>query len=182
LQDLASVPVALSEILQALAAGQLDHRAAGLMLYAIQQATTVFVRVAQIKALADTKTENSANATKEDTKAVAGPVRLQEYPDFERNFDLPPGVDLDAAIDRAMLGAQEQAAALSVMPTPQPGSGCPVPAKPHYTREESYQVMQWEISSLRKQVREFQEARKQELTRKQPAAAAVSPDTAANSA
>jgi len=186
LEDLGSVPVALSEIVQALAAGQLDHRSAGLMLYAIQQATTVFLRVAQIKELADTTREDSSNDTKktkeEDTEAAVGPARLQEYPEFERNFDLHPGIDLDAEIDHAMLGAQEQAAALSIMPTPQPGSGCPVPVKAHYTREESYQLLQSEINRLRKQVREFQEERKRDIIKKQPASAAASLNPAANSA
>ena len=43
--------------------------------------------------------------------------------------------------------AEERAAILSVAPTSQPGAGCPVPAKPHYTREEGYQLLQWEDSS-----------------------------------
>jgi hypothetical protein len=41
LEDLAAVQAALSEIVQALGSGQLDHRAAGKMLYAIQQTTSV---------------------------------------------------------------------------------------------------------------------------------------------
>ena len=186
LEDLASVSAALSEILQALAAGQLDQRSAGLMLYAIQQAATVFYRVAQMQM--QQQAHQEAQSTRPDSPpaampaASAAPVPVTEYPDLERNFDLPPGIDLDAAIDHAMLRAQEQAAALSVMPTPQPGSGCPVPAKPHYTREESYQVMQWDISRLRKQIREFQEERKQYFAKKQPDSAAPSPNPAANSA
>lgn len=180
LEDLASVPVALSEILQALAAGQLDQRSAGLMLYAIQQATTVFFRVAQMQQ----QTHQEAQSTRPDSPAAApqAPVPVTEYPDLERNFDLPPGIDLDAAIDHAILRAQEQAAALSVMPTPQPGSGCPVPAKLHYTREEGYQIMQWEVSRLRKQIREFQEERKRDFERKQPAPAAPPPNPVASSA
>ncbi len=185
LEDLASVPVALSEILQALAAGQLDQRSAGLMLYAIQQATSVFFRVAQMQQQAQPEaqsTRHDSPAAAMPAAASAAPIPVTEYPDLERNFDLPPVTDFDAEIDHAMQRAQEQAAALSVMPTPQPGSGCPVPAKPHYTREESYQMMQWEISRLRKQIREFQEERKQFFTKKQPDSAAPSPNPAANSA
>jgi hypothetical protein len=44
LEDLRSVRVALSEIVQALASGQLDRHSVGLMLYAIQQATSVSLR------------------------------------------------------------------------------------------------------------------------------------------
>ena len=41
---------ALSEIVQALAAGQLDQRSAGLMFYPIQQAASVSPRVVQMQA------------------------------------------------------------------------------------------------------------------------------------
>src|SRR5271167_1930684 len=41
LENLGSMSAALSEIVQTLAAGQLDQRSAGLMLYPIQQAATV---------------------------------------------------------------------------------------------------------------------------------------------
>src|SRR5215472_5955329 len=50
LEDLAAVQVALSEIVQALGAGQLDHRAAGKMLYAIQQTTSVIKFRARLEA------------------------------------------------------------------------------------------------------------------------------------
>ena len=150
LEDLRSTRVALSEIVQALAAGQLDHRSAGLILYAIQQATTVSLRIAQMEAALETAGEKAA-----EEKAVADDsTRLQEYPEFERNFDIPSGIDLDAETDHAMRGAAEQAAVLSIAPNPQPGAGCPVPAKIHYTREEAYQVMQWQIHRMQQQIRE----------------------------
>src|SRR5215469_8021204 len=50
LDDLAAVQVALSEIVQALGSGQLDHRAAGKMLYAIQQTTSVIKVRAKLEA------------------------------------------------------------------------------------------------------------------------------------
>ena len=50
LEDLAAVQVALSEIVQALGTGQLDHRAAGKMLYAIQQTTSVIKFRAKLEA------------------------------------------------------------------------------------------------------------------------------------
>jgi hypothetical protein len=166
LESLDSIRVALSEIVQALGSGQLDHRTGGRMLYAIQQATTVTLCMARIEA--------ELEGTEEDTRdgAVADDsARIQEYPEFERNFDIPSGIDLDAEIDHAMRGAAEQAAVLSIAPTPQPGSGCPRPAKSHYTREEDYQGMQWEIHRMRQQIREYQEEKKRELAKKQPASA-----------
>jgi hypothetical protein len=50
LEDLAAVQAALSEIVQALGSGQLDHRAAGKMLYAIQQTTSVIKVRAKLEA------------------------------------------------------------------------------------------------------------------------------------
>src|SRR5215467_5551801 len=50
LEDLAAVQVALSEIVQALGSGQLDRRAAGKMLYAIQQTTSVIKFRARLEA------------------------------------------------------------------------------------------------------------------------------------
>jgi hypothetical protein len=181
--SIGSLQLALSETVQAVAAGQLDQRSAGLILYAIQQSTTIFLRVAQMQHQAETQPSEGAKPAAQPATAE----RLEEYPEFERNFDLAPGTDLDAETDRVMLHAQEQAAALSVMPTPQPGSGCPVPAKPYYTREESYQLLQWEVHRLRKQVSEFQQQQKRLLdiamSKKQPAAAAApSPNPAVNSA
>lgn len=167
LEDLGSIRVALSEVLQALSAGQLNHRTAGLMLYAIQQATTVTLRLAQIeKALQDTQEKAPANDS----------ARLQEYPEFERNFDIPPDVDLDAETDRVTRRAEEQAAVLSIAPNPLPGTDCPVPAKAHYTREEAYQSLQWHILFLQKQLRQDQDLKRQnekrqEEPKKQPASA-----------
>jgi len=161
LENLGSVRVALSEIVQALAAGQLDHRTAGLMLYAIQQATTVSLRLAQME---DLEHANEDGVTDDHS-------RVQEYPEFEQKFGIPPGIDLDAETDRAMREAEEQAAVLSITPTSQPGAGCPVPAKIHYTREEAYQVLQWQIHRMKQQIREYQDERKRELTKKQAASA-----------
>jgi hypothetical protein len=163
LENLDSMRVALSEIVQALAAGQLDHRSAGLMLYAIQQAATLSLRVAQMEASLKKDAEGEAPADSS--------TRLQEYPEFERKFGLQPGVDLDAETDHAMRAAEEQAAVLSVAPTLQPGTSHPVPFKVHYTREEAYQSLQWEIHQMKQQIRAYKEERKLELSKKQAASA-----------
>ena len=172
LENLAAIRVALSEIVQALAGGQLEHRSAGLMLYAIQQATTVSLRIAQIEQNEDTKPE----------VAFDDSSRLQEYPDFERNLGLPSGIDLDAETDHAMRQAEEQAAVLSIAPTYQPGTNCPVPAKVHYTREEGYQLMQWQIHRLQQQIRGYEAERKLELSKKPVASATPAPDPVSNTA
>ena len=60
LEDLAAVQVALSEIVQALGSGQLDHRAAGKMLYAIQQTTSVIKFRAKLEAAQSQAMQQSA--------------------------------------------------------------------------------------------------------------------------
>jgi hypothetical protein len=97
--------------------------------------------------------------------------RLEEYPEFERNFDIQPGIDLDAETDDARRRAEEQAAVMSIAPNPQPGGPCPVPAKDRYTREEAYQGLQWEIHLMRKQIREYHEEKKRQFKKMQPAPA-----------
>jgi hypothetical protein len=175
LENLGSMSVALSEIVQALAAGQLDHRSAGLMLYAIQQAATVSLRVAQMQATLKKDAEGETPAHNSN--------RLQEYPEFERKFGIEPGVDLDAETDHAMRAAEEQVAVLSIAPTYQPGTGCPVPSnKVHYTREEAYQSLQWEIHRMKQQIRAYKEERKLELSKKQAASATAVPNPASNTA
>jgi hypothetical protein len=170
LENLDSMRVALSEIVEALAAGQLDHRSAGLMLYAIQQAATVSLRVAQMQA-AHKHEEDEKGETPAARAEQSQSPRLQEYPEFERKFGLQPGVDLDAETDHAMRAAEEQAAILSVAPTLQPGTSHPVPFKVHYTREEAYQSLQWEIHQMKQQIRAYKEERKLELSKKQAASA-----------
>jgi hypothetical protein len=174
LENLGSMSVALSEIVQALAAGQLDHRSAGLMLYAIQQAATLSLRLSQMQA---TLKKDAEGETPADNS-----TRLQEYPEFERKFGLQTGVDLDAETDHAMREAEDQAAIYAVAPAYQPGTGCPVPAKIHYTREEAYQSLQWEIHQMKQQIRAYKEERKLELSKKQAASATGVPNAASNTA
>jgi hypothetical protein len=164
LEDLGSIRVALSEVVQALAAGQIDQRSAGLMLYAIQQATTVSLRMIQVEAqIAATPAD-----TEQETVTDHG---IQEYPEFERKFGIQSAIDLEAETDHAMRGAEEQATVLAIAPTSQPGADRPVPVKSQYTREESYQLFQWQIHRMTKQIREYEEERRQEQRKKAVASA-----------
>jgi hypothetical protein len=192
LENLGSMSVALSEIVQALAAGQLDHRSAGLMLYAIQQAATVSLRVAQMEAAYKHEHKEDAKGAVPQVRApLSGAnlgsqnddsTRLQEYPEFERKFGIQPGVDLDAETDHAMRAAEDQVAAFSIAPTYQPGTGCPVPSKIHYTRDEAYQTLQWQIHRMKQEIRAYKEERKLELSKKPSASAPDVPNPASNTA
>jgi hypothetical protein len=181
LENLGSMSVALSEIVQALAAGQLDHRSAGLMLYAIQQAATVSLRVAQMQA-AHKHEEDEKGETPAARAEQSQSPRLQEYPEFERKFGIQPGVDLDAETDHAMRAAEEQVAAHSIAPTYEPGTGCPVPSKVHYTRDEAYQMLQWQIHRMKQEIRAYKEERKLELSKMPSASVTGVPSPASNTA
>ena len=139
LEDLAAVLVALSEITQALGSGQLDHRAAGKMLYAIQQTTSVIKFTAKLQAAQSQTTQQlseklllttvsyqgAASAAPPPAETTSGlspcdsatapaapalsPARLQAYPAFEQDFGLEPGSDLDAEINSTLRTAEEEA-------------------------------------------------------------------------
>src|SRR5215471_21637949 len=148
LEDLRSVRVALSEIVQALAVGQLEHRSAGLMLYAIQQATTVSMRIAQMEQ------KQIQEEPKEDL-AQDNSTRLQEYPEFESNLGIPADVDLDAEADDETRRGERYAGVLSISP----GA---LPARGNYTREEAYQGLQWQIHFLKERLEEYADIRQQQ--------------------
>ncbi len=82
LEDMNAVHVALQQVLDAVSAGLIDHKLAGLMLYGLQQASA-----------------NLRSATARpslgvyDEKTDTGP-RAEEYPGFEEEFGLPADLDL----------------------------------------------------------------------------------------
>ena len=78
---------------QALAAGQLDPRTAGQLLYAIQQVTADNRRIEQMEAAQLERGKDVQDQSHADGS------RIQEYREFEKQFGLPPGADLDAATD-----------------------------------------------------------------------------------
>ena len=84
LDNLYSVRAALTDIAQALAAGQLDPRTAGKLLYAIQQVTATNRRIEQVEAA---QLENRKDAP--DQHNVDSNSRVQECPDFEQKSRSP---------------------------------------------------------------------------------------------
>src|SRR5271166_6207586 len=93
LDNLYAVRAALTDIAQALAAGQLEAHTAGKLLYAIQQVTSANRRIEQMEAaqLEKMKAAKAQGLADENS-------RVQECPDFEAKFGLPPGADLDTEI------------------------------------------------------------------------------------
>ncbi len=168
-----AIRAAITDIAQALAAGQLDPHAAGKLLYAIQQVSSANRRIEQIEAAA------AKDAPRDDNS------RIQEYPEFEKQFGLPPGADLDAETD-AVLHKADQEAELrhsESMPAPPPGLRVGSPAY-HLYREEAYQMMRVQLKEMQYQLRDYNEQKRQqfEIMKKEMMSATPPPQPLADTA
>ena len=158
LDNLYAVRAALTDIAQALAAGQLDPRAAGKLLYAIQQVSSTNRRIEQMEAA---QLENRKNAP---DQPHADDSHVQECPEFEAKFGLPPGADLDAVTDAVLQKADEEAALRHAesLPEPPPGVRVGSPAY-HLFRDEVYQMLRRQLRETQYQLREFNEQKRQQF-------------------
>jgi hypothetical protein len=174
LDNLYAVRAALTDIAQALAAGQLDPRTAGKLLYAIQQVSSTNRRIEQMEAAA---------AAKETTCDDAS--RIQEVPDFEKQFGIPPGADLDAETDAVLRKADEEAELRQreSLPTPPPGVRPGSPAWRLF-REEAYQMLRLQLRETQYQLREFNEQKRQQVEKmkKEVMSATPAPERLADTA
>jgi len=92
LDDMNAVQSALTHVTAALAAGLLERRRAGHLLYALQQAAGNLRFLARIQTQATLAPQANRQTT---TAAAAEPQRVvQGYPEFEAEFGLPPGLNL----------------------------------------------------------------------------------------
>jgi hypothetical protein len=146
---------AISEIAQAISAGQLEPLAAGKLLYAVQLAAANNRRIEQMEA----KAAKEAVASQSDATS-----RIQEYPDFEKQFGIPPGADLDAETDAVFQKADEEAQyrqseSFPVLPPGvRPGS-----VAYRVFREEAYQMLRHEVLGLRHELRDYHEQKREKL-------------------
>jgi hypothetical protein len=145
LDSLRNVQVALTEVVEALAAGQLDRRDAGLMLYAIQQATTVtrLALKAQQQAAQEEIDEN---------------LRVQEDPNLEQRFGIPPEIDLDAETEVALRVADEQAEVRRDIEYPaKPANSNARRKDGGAAKEEAYQMLRWRLHNTEQELRQYKE-------------------------
>jgi len=82
-EDMHAVQISLFEVVNALANKRIDHKAAGLMLYAMQQAS--------INLNNKHASQGMCHAVKPDE-----PLLALEFRDFEEQYRLPKGIDLEA--------------------------------------------------------------------------------------
>ncbi len=98
LENMHAVQASLMQVLDALADDRMDHKRAGLMLYALQQAATNL---------------NSTPGWKGERQQVepGQPNRALEAPDVAEQYDLPRGVDLTLPPEAALAAAEQPAGA-----------------------------------------------------------------------
>ncbi len=148
-----AIRAALTDIAQALATGQLDPRTAGKLLYAIQLVNSTNRRIYKMEA------EAAKNQSPIDDNSP-----IQEYPDFEQELGIPPGLDIDVVTDAVLQKADEevQLRRADALPEPPPGIR---PGSPAYRlfREETYQTMRYQINDLRHQLRDYNEQKRQQI-------------------
>jgi len=120
LENLHAIQVAIGEILEAMADGQLDPKAGGIMLYGIQQATTVMLKIQDAAEYADDEDD--------DDNEEGQPHRVREFPAFEQHYGLPPNVSLEADPDLALQHAEDNPAAVPEPPVPIATTPPPIPA------------------------------------------------------
>ena len=153
LDNLYTIRDALTDIAQALAAGQLESRTAGKLLYAIQQVSSTNRRIEQMEA---------AQAAKAEPCADDG-SHIQECPEFEKQFGLPPGADLDAVTDAVLQKADQEAEMRQeeALPTPPPGVR-PGSAAYRLFREEGYQMLRLQVKRMQFELREYNQQKRQQ--------------------
>ena len=192
LDNLYAIRNAITEVVQAVGSGQLDPRAAGKMLYGIQQVTSVNRRIEKMEAAQLEKMKDGEDAVPQVRAPLLGAnlgshpddnSRVHEYPGFEKEFALNPGADLDAETAFVLLKADAAAELRQAdpMPTPPPGLRPGSPAYRVY-REEAYQGMQMQLNYMRAQLREYNEMKRRQVDKeieeykKKVASAAPAPD------
>jgi hypothetical protein len=189
LDDLGSMQLALSEIVQALGAGQLDHRTGGKMLYAIQQAASLMKFRAKLEAA-----QPESQAVPQVRASLLGAnlgspcdhvSRVHEYPGFEQEFGINPGTDVDAETARTLRKADEEAELrqADVLPAPPLGPRLS-PVQFRVYREEAYQVLNMQLNDTKRQLREYREMNQLDVEKlkKEMMSAAPPPERQAESA
>ncbi len=184
LRDLDSVQFALSEITQALGTGVLDYRAAGRMLYAIQQATSLIRYRAKLEATQSQTTAETTNDANQHSPAGEHP-RVQEYPGFEQEFGINPGTDIDAETAWTLRKADEEMELRHVNDLPAPPPGMRLGSAQYRVYcDEAYQALNVRLNSMKHQLRDYNEQKRQqfEKMKKEMMSAAPSSEPLADSA
>ncbi len=150
LEDLNAVQVARMQVMDALAAGLLDERRAGLLLYGLQQASIDL---------------NSAAPPRLGVydPAIDTAPRATDHPNFEEKYGLPPDIDLSKPPEVVFPPAAEPATAEAGSPALDPEAAQRLEREAKYPKVTALEV---ELEHLRQEPgREAYELRLRELAR-----------------
>ena len=124
LDDMQAVQAALAHVAAALSAGLLERHRAGLLLYTLQQASSNlrFLARAEAQARARSNVAECAPPLSPSVGDGVGPSEpqrvVEEYPGFEAEFGLPPGLDLTLPPQVAFPPPQEAQATATATAAP----------------------------------------------------------------
>ena len=111
--------------------------------------------------------------------------RIQEYPEFDKQFSIPSGIDLDVLTDAVLQKADEETKLRQEesLPTPPPGVRVGSPAYRLF-REEAYQMLRLQLRETQHQLRDYNEQKRQqfEKERKEMMSATPAPERLASTA
>ncbi len=165
LDSLRGIHIALAEVLEALAHGQLEPRAAGQMLYALQQTTSVLRAI------------NEEAEWQDDDVDKTDDSRIRAFPGFEAQYGLPFGIDLEAPPEEALRQAEANPAAPPQPHTP-PTPACVVRAEKGKTDPDDPS-----FNGLRQQLQFIEDkVRRNQQEKKTPASAALAEQEVADTA
>jgi hypothetical protein len=123
------------------------------MLYAIQQTTSV--GGPQLPAV--------GNCGDQSRTPTANLPSVHDYPGFEQEFGINPGVDIDAEIHWTLSKADEEAELRHAeAPLPPPPGMRFGSAQHRLYREENYQGLNMQINRMKHELREYHEQKRKE--------------------
>src|SRR5271165_5117758 len=152
LDDLFAVQAAVEHVARALGAGLLERRQAGTLLYALQQSAInhrIMALLQMNTASVNPSLSNPTLSPKEGEEGGAPAGRMEqkrlveEYPEFEAEFGLPPGIDLSQPA-HVVFPPPEQV--WQVVPAP------PMVARPHRKRWTKEAIELEELHQHREQM------------------------------
>jgi len=163
LDSLRGIHVALTEVIDALAHGQIEPRAAGQMLYGLQQTTSVL------------RAMNEEAEWQDDDLDDTDDSRIREFPNFEAQYGLPFGLDLEAPPEVALQKAEDNPVSTPPPQSPQPVTKA-APARAVRAQKRSSDDGP-SYNDLREQLQFIEDAvRRHEQERKPPTSIALEED------
>lgn len=103
--------------------------------------------------------------TRPDAKqqAPADRPRRQEYPQFEQEFAIKPGTDIDAELDWTLSKAEEEAELRQANAPPPPPPGVRLGSAQYRVYcQEAYQILNMQVNQMKHELRDYYEEKRKQ--------------------